>query len=53
MRFEVVEKGTPALDGKAIRSQVSIYFTKEGGHGTVPSDFDVYIRFMQMHLTRR
>src|SRR5262245_17889715 len=26
MRFEVVEKATPALDGKAIRKQVTIHF---------------------------
>ncbi|MBB5057541.1 hypothetical protein HDF16_002247 [Granulicella aggregans] len=27
--FEVVDKGTPALNGKAIRKQVTIYFNKE------------------------
>ena len=26
MRFEVVEKATPAFDGKAIRKQVTIHF---------------------------
>lgn len=26
------------------------YVMHDGGHGTVPSDFDVYIRFMKMHL---
>lgn len=26
------------------------YFMHDGGHGTIPSDFDVYIRFLQMHL---
>ena len=23
-----------------------------GGHGTVPADFDVYIKFMKMHLVK-
>ena len=27
--FEVVDKGTPALNGKAIRKQVTIYFSKD------------------------
>ena len=26
------------------------YLMHDGGHGTVPSDFDVYIRFLKMHL---
>lgn len=29
MTFEVVEKGAPAFDGKAIRSQITIHFTKD------------------------
>ena len=29
MTFEVVEQDTPAFDGKAIRRQITIYFTKE------------------------
>lgn len=29
MSFEVTEQGTPAFDGKAIRRQVTIYFTKD------------------------
>ena len=29
MSFEVFEKGTPALDGKAIRRQVTVYFSKD------------------------
>jgi hypothetical protein len=33
MRFEVVEQGTPAFDGKAIRKQITIHFTK---HRTGP-----------------
>jgi hypothetical protein len=28
------------------------YVMHEGGHGTVPSDFDVYIRFIEMHLMK-
>ena len=29
MSFDVFDKGTPALDGKAIRRQVTIYFSKD------------------------
>jgi len=29
MSFDVFDKGTPALDGKAIRKQVTVYFTKD------------------------
>ena len=29
MSFNVFDKGTPALDGKAIRKQVTVYFTKD------------------------
>src|ERR1035437_6144024 len=29
MSFDVFDKGTPALDGKAIRRQVTIYFSAE------------------------
>jgi hypothetical protein len=33
LSFEVFDKGTPAFDGKAIRRQVTIYFTKDkSGH---------------------
>ena len=28
------------------------YVMHDGGHGTVPSDFDVYIKFMEMHLMK-
>jgi hypothetical protein len=28
------------------------YYMHDGGHGTVPADFDVYGRFMQMHLMK-
>ena len=28
------------------------YLMHDGGHGTVPSDFDVYIKFMEMHLIK-
>ena len=27
--FEIIDKGTPSLDGKAIRKQVTIYLTKD------------------------
>lgn len=26
------------------------YFMHDGGHGTIPSDWDQYLKFMQMHL---
>ena len=26
------------------------YLMHDGGHGAIPSDFDVYIKFMKMHL---
>jgi hypothetical protein len=26
------------------------YFMHDGGHGTLPGDYDVYIRFIRMHL---
>jgi hypothetical protein len=26
------------------------YFMHDGGHGTLPSDWDVFLKFMQMHL---
>lgn len=29
MTFKVIEKRTPAFDGKAIRRQVTVYFTKD------------------------
>jgi len=64
MSFEVFDKATPAFDGKAIRRQVTIYFSKdkagpqmdlliymhEGGHGPAPSDWPVVLEFMQRHL---
>ena len=28
------------------------YLMHDGGHGTVPSDFDVYVEFMGMHLIK-
>ena len=37
--------------GEPILHEVG-YIMHEGGHGTVPSDFDVYIRFIEMHLMK-
>lgn len=37
--------------GEAILHDIG-YIMHDGGHGTVPSDFDVYIEFMKMHLAR-
>jgi hypothetical protein len=28
------------------------YYMHDGGHGTIPSDYDVYIRFLRMHLVK-
>ena len=35
--------------GEAILHDLG-YYMHEGGHGTVASDYDVYIRFLRMHL---
>ncbi|MBS1656083.1 MAG: acetylxylan esterase, partial [Bacteroidetes bacterium] len=32
MHFVIKEKGSPAMDGKAIRKQVTVYFTKDTVH---------------------
>jgi hypothetical protein len=37
--------------GEAILNDLG-YYMHEGGHGTVPSDFDVFIRFIKMHLIK-
>lgn len=37
--------------GEAILHDLG-YVMHDGGHGTVPSDFDVYTQFMRMHLTK-
>jgi len=50
--------GKPGLEttkfpaaGEAILHDIG-YLMHDGGHGTVPSDFDVYIQFMKMHLMK-
>jgi hypothetical protein len=35
--------------GQAILHDIG-YYMHAGGHGTVPSDWDVYLKFMEMHL---
>jgi hypothetical protein len=35
--------------GKAILHTIG-YYMHDGGHGTRPSDWDVFLKFMQMHL---
>jgi len=35
--------------GRPILGDLS-YYMHEGGHGTIPSDWDVYLRFLKMHL---
>jgi len=37
--------GTPLLNDLG-------YLMHSGGHGVVPSDFDVFIQFMKMHLLK-
>jgi hypothetical protein len=37
--------------GEAILHDLG-YYMHDGGHGTVPSDFDVYVQFMQKYLMR-
>jgi hypothetical protein len=39
------EVGTPILHTLG-------YFEHAGGHGTLPTDWDVFLRFMEMHLKR-
>lgn len=43
--------GTPALPpaGEPILNTMG-FLMHDGGHGTVPSDWDVYLKFMKMHL---
>ena len=41
--FEVTEQSAPALNGKA-------YFMHDGGHGTIPSDWDVFVKFLETNL---
>jgi hypothetical protein len=40
---EMPEPGTPILHTQG-------YFEHVGGHGTLPSDLDVFLKFMEMHL---
>jgi hypothetical protein len=39
--------GPPA--GQAILHDIG-YLMHEGGHGTIPSDWPVFLKFMQMHF---
>ena len=32
LEFDVFDKGTPAFNGKAVRKQVTVYFTKDHAH---------------------
>lgn len=43
---------TDAPDGmnKGIPVNTLGYFMHSGGHGTIPSDWDVFYRFLEMHL---
>ena len=41
MRFDVVEKGTPAFDGKAVRKQVTIHFGE--GESSPTMDLLIYL----------
>jgi hypothetical protein len=35
--------------GQAILHDIG-YYMHAGGHGTIPPDWDVYLKFMEMHL---
>ena len=35
--------------GQAILHDVG-YYMHAGGHGAIPSDWDVYLKFMELHL---
>lgn len=37
--------------GEAILNDLG-YYMHDGGHGNVPADFDIYIKFMKMHLAK-
>ena len=37
--------------GEAILRDLG-YYMHDGGHGTIPSDFEVYLKFMAMHLMK-
>ena len=41
LSFEVVDKGTPVLNGEAIRKQVTVYFTKD--HSDHKMDLLIYL----------
>jgi hypothetical protein len=28
------------------------YFMHDGGHGTIPGDWDIFLKFLEMHLKR-
>jgi hypothetical protein len=45
--------GTTAFPaaGEALLHDLS-YYMHAGGHGNVPADFDVYVRFLKMHFAR-
>ena len=52
--FELFGKKGPATDKFPEASQfvgdTLGYYMHDGGHGTVPSDWDVYLKFMKAHL---
>ena len=43
LRFEVHDRGTPALDGKAIRRQVTVHFTRDTGAAARKMDLLIYL----------
>ncbi len=61
LHFEVLEKGTPVLEGKAIRKQVRVFFTKDTVHkmdilmylpnAAKPAPLLLYISFLANNIT--
>lgn len=61
LHFQVTEKGTPVLGGKAIRKQVTVYFTKDTIHkmdilmylppSTIPAPLLLNISFTANNIT--
>jgi hypothetical protein len=52
--FQLFDKKGPAVDqmpqpGQLVGDTLA-YYMHAGGHGTVPSDWDIYLKFLEQHL---
>jgi hypothetical protein len=52
--FQLFDKKGPAIDqvpqpGQLVGDTLA-YYMHAGGHGTVPSDWDIYLKFLKQHL---